>query len=62
VHLPAGSPSGQFFQLGAIALQLLPLGLDHLGRRIGDEALIRLLALRPLDLAPEAIAKLVEAA
>ena len=43
---PGAPDSGQLVQLGAVALELLALLLDHLGRRLGDEALVGELALR----------------
>ena len=40
----------QLFELGAVASELLALGLDHLRRRLGDETLVAELALGALDL------------
>ena len=47
---------GQLLQLGAVAVELLALLLDHLGRGVGDEALVGEFALRPADLAAELLA------
>ena len=45
-----GQRSPELLELGPVARELLALRLDHLGGRVGDEPLVRELALGALDL------------
>src|SRR5215211_1615196 len=53
---PATQSVGDGIELAAVARELLPLGLHDVGRRLGDEALVREHPFRPRDLGAEPLA------